>query len=865
MFLSTLKARVAGHMDKGIERAILAGERNKATVALVHNWCAHATITRSSGIGLVELETGLPIGYLGMGCPYASRAGVMSWDLRDAVVQFYDHNCASCSDRTPVSLPNISQLVEERDHAVEARLSEGQAAATQARLAREQRDARRSALRATVGTVPSTIVDQIEDLDTRRNAEAALALVKTVEIAPESFTPEIVDYLYETIASNEEWILDCALRILSALDQGTVRLTKAAIMVLSRRLNDVAGDILVTSPHPFEPGDATAMYRCAVELARPRRSAMSRRDSVLKPQLLLKVFRDQPNETKAAIRQSLNSRVDADIHRAARAIDSLASEYSPFATQYARDIVALVCRIDTLVDDHDDEHHDDLLLDRLEICCGHLMREAPEDTVKLIRNYAESASDEGLVRLVQACDSALSGRRTTRQPVDENQATPALHFLLDLAATSKQFQVLGAISQIFRSHKTPIAITGRSFDLLLGSAAVLIERIEEIKRPEILPDTFYNNLEFENARSSLANIVEGILAWLIAATQNSTDHARSYIAFMKALPEGREALHGRMIEAAAPLLDRVDLMAIFLPEFYSSLLGASAMMRAYAVRTLENISLRARNNLPELVFEAAAALLTDRYIVVHQRAFTAVERGSFPPSYKESNRSAIANLIVTYCLPDATTIHNRDSFLLDCIAYYCGTSPKSLASSPFAELLIDKLLIAEPRNVARQLREIQQGLNENPRFVDILSKITQNEDAIHYENDDIRKAFSMLPAMSLKAAADRIFEVARKLPPDAQGVSLLLECLTRIGALDKAEIIAQMVHDRIPDTVRDAPQRDHARLRVLSIKLERMVEAGDFQSNQALKSELLKIQTSMNERAARDQQEPPFPSHHFSP
>lgn len=61
-------------MDKGIERAIVAGKRNKATVELVLNWCAHATITRTGGIGLIEAQTGLPIGHLGMGRPYASLA-----------------------------------------------------------------------------------------------------------------------------------------------------------------------------------------------------------------------------------------------------------------------------------------------------------------------------------------------------------------------------------------------------------------------------------------------------------------------------------------------------------------------------------------------------------------------------------------------------------------------------------------------------------------------------------------------------------------------------------------------------------------------------------------------------------------------
>jgi hypothetical protein len=48
--------------DRRIQEAIEIGQANKRTVELVQNWCAHVRIERFGGVGLVEQQTGLPIG-----------------------------------------------------------------------------------------------------------------------------------------------------------------------------------------------------------------------------------------------------------------------------------------------------------------------------------------------------------------------------------------------------------------------------------------------------------------------------------------------------------------------------------------------------------------------------------------------------------------------------------------------------------------------------------------------------------------------------------------------------------------------------------------------------------------------------------
>ena len=101
--------------NRTIQQAIEIGEQNRRTVELVQNWCAHARIEKMGGVGLIEAETGLPIGHHAMKCDYASAAGFASWDLRQAALDFYDRNCIDCKHCRPAGFPSLAVLVKERD------------------------------------------------------------------------------------------------------------------------------------------------------------------------------------------------------------------------------------------------------------------------------------------------------------------------------------------------------------------------------------------------------------------------------------------------------------------------------------------------------------------------------------------------------------------------------------------------------------------------------------------------------------------------------------------------------------------------------------------------------------------------------
>lgn len=101
--------------DRDIQRTIKAGEKNRRTTELIHNWCRHAEVEKMGGTGLIEMQTGLPIGHHAMVCKHAPASGIAAWDLADAALDFHDRNCVVCKLRSPVRLPNLSELLGARE------------------------------------------------------------------------------------------------------------------------------------------------------------------------------------------------------------------------------------------------------------------------------------------------------------------------------------------------------------------------------------------------------------------------------------------------------------------------------------------------------------------------------------------------------------------------------------------------------------------------------------------------------------------------------------------------------------------------------------------------------------------------------
>jgi hypothetical protein len=69
-----------------IQQAMEAGEKNLRTWKLVQNWCANVKIVKHGGTGIVEMQTGLPIGHHFLECPHAHPwASAPAYLVRDNI------------------------------------------------------------------------------------------------------------------------------------------------------------------------------------------------------------------------------------------------------------------------------------------------------------------------------------------------------------------------------------------------------------------------------------------------------------------------------------------------------------------------------------------------------------------------------------------------------------------------------------------------------------------------------------------------------------------------------------------------------------------------------------------------------------
>jgi hypothetical protein len=218
--------------ESDINRTVGTGKRNAQTAELVRNWCAHARIEKFGGVGLIEAETGLPIGHHSLACDHAG-GGMATWELRDAALDFHDRYCVDCKLRKPVGIPNISKIVRERDQRREKQKRESERASAEAATALQDRQAARAMLQQSLPPLSAAIIEHIGDLDLNRTEENHKRIAESARLAPEHFSEAVVSYIFE-LTDTAGWFHETGLIVLDAVKADPLRITRAALKLLPR-------------------------------------------------------------------------------------------------------------------------------------------------------------------------------------------------------------------------------------------------------------------------------------------------------------------------------------------------------------------------------------------------------------------------------------------------------------------------------------------------------------------------------------------------------------------------------------------------------------------------------------------------------
>jgi hypothetical protein len=801
--------------DKDINDAIEAGRRNEQTAQLVRNWCAHVRIEKFGGVGLIEAETGLPIGHHNLACDHAGGGGMATWDLRDAALDFHDRYCVDCQFRKPVGFPTLATLVSERDQQREKRKREHDRASAEAAAALKERQAARAILQQSLLPLSAAIIDHIGDLDVNRTDENRKRITESARLAPEHFTEAVVSYILD-LTDTASWFNETGLIVLDAVKADPLRITRAALKALARGYARTAARVLQKYTAHVEEGQLAPALPEIMHIAAPADPDIPMGEPPKpEPELLLALYEKHSALIHATIEKLLATYQQGSINLAARCISAIGEHHPSAFAKHIRTMVATYVRAGTLVRDIDRYSrgiHD------LQDAIIAAFFQSPQEVDQLIHDYMQGASAEQLTQAIKLYERSVSrGRLEEHLPAGSKPHCTAFNRLLWAATTLTEAEPIRTVASAFSGKPYHLVNIARAeFDGLIGAMLLIDQRMQQhqTKMPTHA-DALLKYMEWANIRDTLGNLASSFARWAAIAAKSDLTLMKKMVGYFEHIPEDRESLRGRFLKNAVEMADSVDGLQLILPFLYHNLVCASPLLRAYAADALAEMPYEARQNMPPLVYEAFSVLLYDPYIVVHKAAVHALRRFSVPEGLKRNASFALLNIIRTY-------ENNPDEarFVIEAISWLANElKDKGIADKSAGRYLVSVLAKIDPETLQHEIRWLARPLLETYGFIDVLLRIIPLIDRRDQDDEldlladiphpEILRRTSELHALGVALASDRTWVTAH-----------IIEVLAHGGALKEARQLAEDALSAVPDTVQ---------MRARRIMLQELQIAAEFE------------------------------------
>jgi hypothetical protein len=798
-----------------------AGERNRATVELVRNWCAHARIEKFGGVGLIEAQTGLPIGHHGLKCDHAGAGGIATWDLREAAIDFHDRNCVDCKMRKPVGFPNLSILVKERDERRSAEAKKGAEGEAKEALALDARRLIRARLRAILSPVSSAIVDHIEEFDERRDREHRDRICESARLAPEHFVPPLVEYIFD-LTENEAWFAEAGLIVLHNVKANPVPLARLALLAMaSPAATRPAARVLCDHISQIDERLIPETLPVIIELANPNDEPFfSEHRPPAEPELLHQLWSSYPAATSNGLDQLLSSRRLYHVELAARGLLVVLERDAGAARSFVRAMVSKFARASFLIDNFDDDRHG---MRYLRDAIARAFAHAPDEVDAIVQDFIHGSDSHSRGRAFKLYRAALAHDRSEGPvPADSHIHRTAFRRLLWAATTEESDTVLGTVQDVFRGRPYQLeAVAREELDGLLGAVLLLDDRLR--RHDEEQPDNnrdFLSALERRNRRSALLSLMSSFMEWASVAAGDDPGLVQKVVSMFDQIPEGRDHLKGIALGCVEHLGDTVEGLKLVLPHLYYGLVGPSAVVRSYAADALGEVSYSARANIPPLVYEAFSVLLWDQYVVVHKAAVRALRRFQLPESCRGRAAQALLNLIRYY-----SQKAGEDQFVVECVhllAYELGRLAR--AKGQVGQYLIQVLLKADPLYVKSELRFLANPLGQTEGFADLLIRLIPHIDDHGHRADDELALLAELPEDAILTKIPALEKLGVALAPERPWLACyVIEALGRVGAWAEARHVAEAGVDGVDPTVWNRSRRISMRFIAIAAAFEEAI------------------------------------------
>jgi len=838
-----------GRVDRRWAEAVEMGQKNRRTAALVQDWCAHARIENHGGVGLIQMQTGLPIGLLAMACDYAASGNTMAaGDLADAALDFHDRNCIACPHRKPVRLPNLSELVAERDAAFRAH--EVKVAAqrlVQADALRKRRGVR-DALRSKLPPPSQSLVDHLDALDTGSESAAGEELEAAAGLAPEAFTSDLVEYLFGLIDGNERWAMETALVVLdkigAASDQlangalrslglyGGIKSAEVLLRHLDRARSDLVGRAVPMLIHHAEPADLPFIER----------------EGNANPRFLLAVHKAFPAEVERVVDDLLESKDSGRESDGARAVCVLGASDGAVALKFARSVISKLARTNWEGDSDS----------QLSAVRGVLLRAAalafrfdPVATEALIESFRMGASPNGHKELLNIYQWVLRRGLDEKNAPFEVSERAAFDRMIALASNPPNKEAESELGSFFAHAGYRFKeLAAEKIDVLLGAAALLADMLDRLdaQYKATPPAGFLGQLERNSRRSGLASLQGNLTELAAEAAADDAQRTRKFLSFLGSIPSERTELRHALIDHLDKLVTSPETLSEVLPYLYSALVGAQALERGAAAKTIGEILPNLLDDAPPLLLEAFVALLSDHFQFPVAQVVEALERVKLPDEMKANVRGRLWMIILAY----AQTA-SQQAFLVQAIDTFArGFLSDDQRAGKAGEALIKILEGHEVVHYYRELRHLAYLFKRLPAFVRLVVKALTEPNYRHL--DGTVELLRDLPAATVVANAAALEALVSALSLEREEWRIgqvLIEAFTRSGLWEEALRAIDAMLAKVDDVPRNRRRRLHLATVRAAVEVERAAAQGKIDEIAGLAKSWREVSKREREEANR--------------
>lgn len=803
--------------ERQIQEAIEIGQANKRTVELVQNWCGHVEIERVGGVGFVEAQTGLPIGMRGLNCPHAKDRGMAAMDLEAVALDFYDRNCAGCTNRQPVRLPNLSEVVGRRDQ----RRARAQAHAAQERDAEQAATARRAADRqqhARGGDAARrTILQRIDELDSDPTPDRAALLLENVRAIPDKFDLATQDALYALIDAGG-LRARTALEALSSVASGSDRLANAALRMLEMReaprLAAVAlGDGLRTASEDQIKAALPAIF----ELAAPNAGFGRTADAI--PEPLVGAWAAAPSAVREFMGVLFHSEGKHSRILACRSASILVVHDAGLAEEFARLALGSIGRPD---DSYGPEGAASNAVSKLLSVC---LTNRFDEVDALLQVEWKTAAEEQRSAIVDAYVKILRRRDEEEPPPSSLVEEKCFKRVVEVISARKVDESFSAAIEFVRyAARRHLDYVEQNAEVLIGAAALLLDDMKERYSPLLDPrPTMLKAMEADTRRTQMRSAVDAIMDLVGHAGAASPHGAGALIVkTLENLHYDQEALRAALVKCLGQMGQSRDGLSLVVPAVYSGMMAREQVVRAAAASAYAEIAEEAGEDLPRLMHETFLLLLQDPYIIVHAAAVHAVRRARLPKDLAESAR------IIVWLLVDA---HSKDgeheSLLADCIEAFLRLTRGSLAAAGRSK--INTIIVRMTAYLsARLLTTNARALAGVPEYGDVVVRVLSARETTDSDRDTLLDCLGRLSSDDVVRLGADLARIAAKVHPGPGGaLERILDVAARVEAWTVCEQIAKAPLAALADVPRDQALQCISSARLIAVLFEVALAGGD--------------------------------------